>query len=172
VRPLAIAFASPTSCSEYLQCSLHGETPCRSSMETRSQIKQQRATWDRNSGYTVLLPWSKDRNVRTIDSASSRSVLVLRLLLLTRKLVESITDVRMPRFRKNLANQKPSYPASKQTTISAGHPCTWAALVCSRCRSPTSAAVSPPRTCRSFTRSKLGESTATSHVDLLNSMAA
>lgn len=51
-------------------------------------------------------------------------------------------------------------------------PSTWAALACSRFSIPTSAAVSPPRTCRSFTRSEFGESTATSHVDLLNSMAA
>ncbi len=107
-----------------------------------------------------------------LDSASSRSVLARRLRLLTKKLVESSTDVRMPRFRKNLASQKPSYPASKQTTISAGRPSICAASACVPFNIATSASVSPPRTWRSFTRSELGESTATSHVDLLSSMAA
>ncbi len=44
-----------------------------------------------------------------MDSASSWSVLALRLRLLTKKLVESSTDLLMPRFRKNLANKKLSY---------------------------------------------------------------
>ncbi|WP_328703225.1 site-specific integrase [Agrobacterium rubi] len=46
--------SAPPRC-ENLQRSIHGETPYRSSMELRSQIRRQRATWGWNSGYGELL---------------------------------------------------------------------------------------------------------------------
>ena len=115
---------------------------CRRSL-SRRLASSSSGVGTRTSRHTVLSPWSKDRNIRTMDSASSRSVLARRLPLLTKKLVESSTGVRMPRFSKNLANQKPSYPASKHTTMSAGRPSIYSASACVLFNINTSAAVSP-----------------------------
>jgi hypothetical protein len=44
---------APPRC-ENLQRRLHGETPCRSSMEIRSQIRQRLPMWGKNTGYHSL----------------------------------------------------------------------------------------------------------------------
>ncbi len=53
VRPLAMRLASAPPRRENLQCSIHGETPCRSSMETRSQIRRYQAMWGQDTGYPL-----------------------------------------------------------------------------------------------------------------------